>query len=93
MFAFAAIALCFSFSSNPALGLIILVVSGARWLRSLNPSNTSEKILANDANRGRVLSVMPLAQQGGNHCCLAPSCFNKRSWCVRQSKNRNPLKK
>jgi MFS family permease len=35
------------------------------WLMSLNPSNTANQLLATDANRGRVLSVMLLAQQGG----------------------------
>jgi MFS family permease len=35
------------------------------WLLSLNPSNTANQLLATDANRGRVLSVMLLAQQGG----------------------------
>jgi MFS family permease len=34
-------------------------------LLSLNPSNTANQLLATDANRGRVLSVMLLAQQGG----------------------------
>jgi MFS family permease len=32
---------------------------------SLNPSNTANQLLATDANRGRVLSIMLLAQQGG----------------------------
>jgi MFS family permease len=62
---FAAIGLCFSFSRSPALSLLILVASGACWLLSLNPTNTANQLLATDANRGRVLSVMLLAQQGG----------------------------
>jgi hypothetical protein len=42
------------------------------WLLSLNPSNTANQLLATDDNRGRVLSVMLLAQQGGmplGHLC------------------------
>jgi len=69
---FAAIGLCFSFSKIPALSLLILVASGAFWLLSLNPTNTANQLLATDANRGRVLSVMLLAQQGGmplGHLC------------------------
>jgi MFS family permease len=62
---FAAIGLCFSFSKLPILSLAILVASGAFWLLSLNPTNTANQLLATDANRGRVLSVMLLAQQGG----------------------------
>lgn len=65
MCAFAAIGLLFSFSTVPALSLVILVASGTCWLLSLNPSNTANQLLATDANRGRVLSVMLLAQQGG----------------------------
>src|SRR6267378_212875 len=65
MCAFTAIGLLFSLSTKPALSLIILVASGACWLLSLNPSNTANQLLATDANRGRVLSIMLLAQQGG----------------------------
>ena len=65
MSAFAVIGLAFSFSTIPALSLIILVGSGVSWLLSLNPSNTANQLLATDANRGRVISVMLLAQQGG----------------------------
>jgi MFS family permease len=65
MCVFAAIGLCFSFSRIPAVSLLILVASGAFWLLSLNPTNTANQLLATDANRGRVLSVMLLAQQGG----------------------------
>jgi MFS family permease len=62
---FAAVGLCFSFSTTPALSLLILVGCGACWLLSLNSSNTANQLLATDENRGRVLSVMLLAQQGG----------------------------
>lgn len=62
---FAANGLAFSFSKSPALSLVILVAGGTFWLLSLNPSNTANQLLATDANRGRVLSVMLLAQQGG----------------------------
>jgi MFS family permease len=65
MTAFAALGVLFSFSTKPAISLIILVASGTFWLMSLNPSNTANQLLANDANRGRVLSIMLLAQQGG----------------------------
>jgi hypothetical protein len=65
MCVFAAIGLLFSLSTTPALSLTILVASGCFWLLSLNPSNTANQLLATDANRGRVLSVMLLAQQGG----------------------------
>jgi len=65
MSVFAMIGLVFSFSKIPALSLAILVACGMSWLLSLNPSNTANQLLATDANRGRVLSVMLLAQQGG----------------------------
>src|SRR5712671_1739301 len=65
MCAFSAIGLLFSLSTTPVLSLIILVANGAFWLLSLNPSNTANQLLATDANRGRVLSIMLLAQQGG----------------------------
>jgi hypothetical protein len=65
MCGFAAIGLLFSLSTAPVLSLIILVASGTFWLLSLNPSNTANQLLATDANRGRVLSIMLLAQQGG----------------------------
>jgi MFS family permease len=65
MSVFAALGVLFSFSTTPTLSLLILVASGMFWLMSLNPSNTANQLLATDANRGRVLSVMLLAQQGG----------------------------
>src|SRR6266446_6725586 len=65
MCAFAAVGLLFTISTKPVLSLIILVASGTCWLLSLNPSNTANQLLATDANRGRVLSIMLLAQQGG----------------------------
>ena len=72
MCTFAVIGLVFSFSKIPALSVGILVIAGTFWLLSLNPSNTANQLLATDANRGRVLSVMLLAQQGGmplGHLC------------------------
>jgi predicted MFS family arabinose efflux permease len=72
MCAFATIGLLFSLSTKPALSLLILVASGMFWLLSLNPSSTANQLLATDANRGRVLSIMLLAQQGGmplGHLC------------------------
>jgi MFS family permease len=65
MFIFAGLGLTFSFSTRPALSLGILVACGTFWLLSLNPSNTANQLLATDENRGRVLSVMLFAQQGG----------------------------
>jgi MFS family permease len=62
---FSSIGILFSFSKVPALSLLILVANGIFWLLSLNPTNTANQLLATDANRGRVLSVMLLAQQGG----------------------------
>ena len=62
---FSAIGVLFSFSKLPGLSLGILVFCGMFWLLSLNPTNTANQLLATDANRGRVLSVMLLAQQGG----------------------------
>jgi MFS family permease len=61
---FSATGLLFSLSTTQTLSLLILVACGAVWLLSLNPSNTANQLLATDANRGRVLSVMLLAQQG-----------------------------
>jgi hypothetical protein len=72
MCAFAVIGLLFSLSTKPALSLTILVASGMFWLLSLNPSSTANQLLATDANRGRVLSIMLLFQQGGmpvGHLC------------------------
>ena len=65
MWVFAVIGLLFSLSTKPVISLIILVATGTFWLLSLNPSNTANQLLATDANRGRVLSIMLLAQQGG----------------------------
>ena len=65
MCTFAIVGFVFSLSKIPALSIGILVVCGTFWLLSLNPSNTANQLLATDANRGRVLSVMLLAQQGG----------------------------
>lgn len=62
---FSVIGLSFSFSTVSYLSLLILVAVGMFWLLSLNPTNTANQLLATDANRGRVLSVMLLAQQGG----------------------------
>lgn len=72
MCVFSAIGVVFSFSRVPLLSVGILIVAGTFWLLSLNPSNTANQLLATDANRGRVLSVMLLAQQGGmplGHLC------------------------
>jgi MFS family permease len=69
---FAAGGLLFSFCARPGLSLVTLVFCGIFWLLSLNPSNTANQLLATDENRGRVLSVMLLAQQGGvplGHLC------------------------
>jgi MFS family permease len=65
MCSFSVVGLLFSLSTAPVLSLIALVACGTCWLLSLNPSNTANQLLATDANRGRVLSIMLLAQQGG----------------------------
>jgi len=72
MCAFSAVGLVFSLSKIPVLSIGILIICGTFWLLSLNPTNTANQLLATDANRGRVLSVMLLAQQGGmplGHLC------------------------
>jgi MFS family permease len=72
MCVFAVLGLVFSFSKVPTLSVALLVPSGIFWLLSLNPTNTANQLLATDENRGRVLSVMLLAQQGGmplGHLC------------------------
>jgi len=50
---------------------------------SLNPTNTANQLLATDANRGRVLSVMLLAQQGrdaaGPFVCGIPDSLPVRA--------------
>jgi MFS family permease len=84
---FAAFGLLFSLSTVPALSLTILVASGTFWLLSLNPSNTANQLLATDANRGRVLSIMLLAQQGGTplgHLCAGVlTHFMSPAWVLR----------
>jgi MFS family permease len=64
MLIFSSIALAFSFSRSIPLSLFLLVGCGTFWLLSLNPTNTANQLLATEENRGRVLSVMLLAQQG-----------------------------
>jgi len=69
---FTAAGFLFSFCAKPGLSLVTLVFCGIFWLLSLNPTNTANQLLATDANRGRVLSIMLLAQQGGmplGHLC------------------------
>ncbi len=65
MFIFACIGMAFSFSRTIPLSLALLAGCGTFWLLSLNPTNTANQLLATDENRGRVLSVMLWAQQGG----------------------------
>jgi predicted MFS family arabinose efflux permease len=65
MLVFSSIGLAFSFSQSIPVSLVLLVGCGTFWLLSLNPTNTANQLLATDKNRGRVLSVMLLAQQGG----------------------------
>jgi MFS family permease len=84
---FAVLGLLFSLSTKPGLSLTILVASGTFWLLSLNPSNTANQLLATDANRGRVLSVMLLAQQGGmplGHLCAGVlTHYMSPAWVLR----------
>jgi MFS family permease len=65
MLIFSSLGLAFSVSKSIPLSLLLLVGCGTFWLLSLNPTNTANQLLATDMNRGRVLSVMLLAQQGG----------------------------
>lgn len=65
MLIFSGLGVAFSFSRSVPLSLGLLVACGTFWLLSLNPTNTANQLLATEDNRGRVLSVMLLAQQGG----------------------------
>ena len=56
--------LAFSLATTPQIGLPILVGVGFFWMLSLNSSNAANQLLATDENRGRVLSVMLLRNQG-----------------------------
>jgi MFS family permease len=57
-------ALLYSFSSAQTASLLLLFVCGIFWLLSLNPVNTANQLLAKDENRGRVISIMLLCNQG-----------------------------
>jgi len=87
MCGFASIGLLFTLSTSPALSVIILIASGMFWLLSLNPSSTANQLLATDANRGRVLSIMLLAQQGGmplGHLCAGSlTHYMSPAWVLR----------
>jgi MFS family permease len=87
MCVFAVFGLLFSLSTKPALSLTILVACGTFWLLSLNPSNTANQLLATDAYRGRVLSIMLLAQQGGmplGHLCAGVfTHYMSPAWVLR----------
>ena len=56
--------LAFSLATTPWMGLPILVGVGFFWMLSLNSANAANQLLATDENRGRVLSVMLLCNQG-----------------------------
>jgi predicted MFS family arabinose efflux permease len=56
--------LAFSFATVPWIGLIFIICVGFFWMLSLNSANAANQLLATDENRGRVLSVMLLCNQG-----------------------------
>ena len=56
--------LAFSLATTAWVGLPILVGVGFFWMLSLNSSNAANQLLATEENRGRVLSVMLLCNQG-----------------------------
>ena len=69
---FCAFAILYSFSNTPVLTLPILFFCGVAWLFTLNPISTANQLLATDENRGRVVSVMLLCNQGAmplGHLC------------------------
>lgn len=55
----------FTFVTSPVACFAILVIVGYFWMLSLNSSNAANQLLATDDNRGRVMSVMLLCNQGG----------------------------
>ena len=68
----ALLAFGYSFSTLEVLSLPLLFACGIFWLLALNPVNTANQLLASDENRGRVMSVMLLCNQGSmplGHLC------------------------
>jgi len=66
--------LAFSLATTAWVGFPIIVGVGFFWMLSLNSSNAANQLLASDENRGRVLSVMLLCNQGFmplGHLCAA----------------------
>jgi hypothetical protein len=56
--------LIFTLTRVPWVGFLVLVGMGFFWLLGLNSANAAMQLLAEDASRGRVLSVMMLCTQG-----------------------------
>ncbi|HVT83485.1 MAG TPA: MFS transporter, partial [Phycisphaerae bacterium] len=56
--------LVFSLATTAWLAWPIIVCVGFFWMLSLNSANAANQLLATDENRGRVLSVMLLCNQG-----------------------------
>jgi len=54
----------FSFTSHPAASFGVLVIVGFFYMLTLNSSNAATQLLAADPNRGRILSVILLCNQG-----------------------------
>ncbi len=56
--------LAFSMATAVWMGLPIIVCVGFFWMLALNSANAAIQLLATDENRGRVISVMLLCNQG-----------------------------
>ena len=54
----------FSLTTSAWFALPVIVCIGFFWMLSLNSANAANQLLASDENRGRVLSVMLLCNQG-----------------------------
>lgn len=64
MCAYCAFALAYSYSNTIWLSLVLLFFCGIALMLTLNTTNTANQLLATDENRGRVVSVMLLCNQG-----------------------------
>ena len=60
----AAATVAFSFTTWPPACFAIIAVVGYFFMLSLNSANAANQLLASDASRGRVMSVMLLCNQG-----------------------------
>jgi MFS family permease len=64
MCAFCVFSLAYSFSDTIWLSLLLLYGCGIAFMLTMNNTNTANQLLATDENRGRVVSVMLLCNQG-----------------------------